>query len=91
MNLLLCYCSGCTYMYHYNTGQKIPQMSELTGRNHRCRAQCKCAQTVLGQRSAGNGPNGLSNDYYYYYYYILLLLLLLLYTTTIYYYYYYYY
>ena len=44
--------------------QKIPQMSELTGSNHRCRAQFKCAQTVLGQRSAGNGPNGLSYDYY---------------------------
>ena len=28
-----------------------------------------CAQTVIGQRSAGNGPNGLSYDYYYYYYY----------------------
>ena len=26
-------------------------------------------QTVIGQRSAGNGPNGLSYDYYYYYYY----------------------
>ena len=25
--------------------------------------------TVVGQRSAGNGPNGLSYDYYYYYYY----------------------
>ena len=37
--------------------------------NHRCRAQFKCAQTVIGQRSAGNGPNGLSYDYYYYYYY----------------------
>ena len=41
-------------------------MSELTGSNHRCRAQFKCAQTVIGQRSAGNGPNGLSYDYYYY-------------------------
>ena len=41
-------------------------MSELTGSNQRCRAQFKCVQTVLGQRSAGNGPNGLS--YYYYYY-----------------------
>ena len=49
--------------------QKIPQMSELTGSNHRCRAQIKCAQTVIGQRFAVNGPNGLSYDYYYYYYY----------------------
>ena len=40
-------------------------MSELTGSNHRCRAQFKCAQTVIGQRSAGKGPNGLSYDYYY--------------------------
>ena len=31
-------------------------------------AKFKCAQTVIGQRSAGNGPNGLSYDYYYYYY-----------------------
>ena len=38
-------------------------MSELTASNHRCRAQFKCAQTVIGQRFAGNGPNGLS-DYY---------------------------
>ena len=44
--------------------------------NHRCRAQFKCALTVVGQRFAGNGPNGLSycchyyyNYYYYYYYY----------------------
>ena len=44
-----------------------PQMSELTVGNHRCRAQFKCVQTVVGQRFAGNGPNGLS--YYYYYYY----------------------
>ena len=44
-------------------------MSELTGSNHRCRALFKCAQTVVGQRSAGNGPNGLSYDYYYYYCY----------------------
>ena len=43
-----------------------PQMSELTGRNHRCRAQFKCVQTVVGQRFAGNGPSSLS--YYYYYY-----------------------
>ena len=50
-----------------NTGQKIPQISELTGSNHRCRAQFKCVQTVIGQRFAGNGPNGLSNYYYYYY------------------------
>ena len=33
-----------------------PLMSELTGSNHRCRAQFKCAQTVIGQRLAGNGP-----------------------------------
>ena len=33
-------------------------MSELTGSNHRRRAQFKCAQTVVGQRFAGNGPNG---------------------------------
>ena len=44
-------------------------MSALTGSNHRCRVQFKCAQTVIGQRSAGNGPNCLSYDYYYYYYY----------------------
>ena len=43
-----------------NTGQKVPKMSELTGSNYRRRAQFKCAQTVVGQRSAGNGPNGLS-------------------------------
>ena len=49
-----------------NTGQKIPQMSELTGSNHRRRAQCKCVQTVVGQRFAGNGPN--CRSYYYYYY-----------------------
>ena len=42
-------------------------MSELTGSNHRCRALFKCAQTLISQRSAGNGPNGLSYDYYYYY------------------------
>ena len=29
----------------------------------------KCAQTVVGQRFAGNGPNGLSYDYYYHHYY----------------------
>ena len=52
-----------------NTGQKIPQMSELTGSYHRCRAQFQRAQTVVGQRFAGNGPNGLPYDYYYYYYY----------------------
>ena len=45
------------------------QMSELTGSNHRCRAQFKCTQTVVGQSFAGNGPNGMS--YYYYYYYSL--------------------
>ena len=39
---------------------------QLTGSNHRCLAQFKCVQTVVGQRFAGNGPNGLS--YYYYYY-----------------------
>ena len=44
-------------------------MSELTGSNHRCRAQFKCVQTVVGQHFAGNGPNGLSYYYYYYYYY----------------------
>ena len=52
-----------------NTGQKIPQISELTGSNHRCRAQFKRVQTVVGQRFAGNGPNGLSCYYYFYYYY----------------------
>ena len=56
---------------HKNTGQKIPQMSELTGSNHRCRVQFKCVPTVVGQRFAGNGPNGLSYYYYYYCYYIL--------------------
>ena len=50
-------------------------MSELTGNNHRCRAQFKCAQTVLGQCFAGNGPIGLYYYYYYYYYYSILLLL----------------
>ena len=47
-------------------------MSKFTGSNHRCRAQFKCAQTVVGQRFAGNGPNDLSYYYYYdyYYYYI---------------------
>ena len=49
--------------------QKIPQMAELTGSSHRCRAQFKCVQTVAGQRFAGNGLNGLSYYYYYYYYY----------------------
>ena len=53
-------------------------MSELTGSNHRCRAQFKCAQTILGQRFDRNGLNGLSHYYYYYYYYYILLLLLLL-------------
>ena len=53
-------------------------MSELTGSNQRCRAQFKYAQTVVGQRFAGNGPNGLSYYYYCYYY-------------CYYYYYYYYY
>ena len=49
-----------------------PQMSELTCSNHRCRAQFKSAQTVVGQSFAGNGLNGLSYycDYYYNYYYI---------------------
>ena len=51
-----------------NTGQKIPKMSELTGSNHRCRAQFKRVQTVVGQRFAGNGPNCLSYYYYYYLY-----------------------
>ena len=37
-------------------------MSELTI------AHVKSAQTVVGQRFAGNGHNGLSNYYYYYYY-----------------------
>ena len=45
-------------------------MSELTGSTHRCHAQFKCVQTVVGQRFDGNGPNGLSYYYYYYYYYI---------------------
>ena len=40
-------------------------MSELTGSNHRCRAQFKCAQTVIGHRFAGNSPNVV--PYYYYY------------------------
>ena len=31
-----------------------PQMSELTGSNHRCRAQFKCVQTVVGQRFVPN-------------------------------------
>ena len=48
-----------------------PVNVRLTGSNHRCRAQFKCAPTVVGQGFVGNGPNGLS-----YYYYILLLLLL---------------
>ena len=29
------------------------------------------SQTVVGQRFAGNGPNGLYCYYYYYYYYYL--------------------
>ena len=44
-------------------------MSELTGSYHRCRAQFKCGQTVVGQGFAGNGPKGLSYNYYHYYYY----------------------
>ena len=36
-----------------------PYWSKLTGSNHRCRAHFKGAQTVIGQRFAGNGPNGL--------------------------------
>ena len=39
-----------------------PQMSELTGSNHLCRAQLKSAQTVVGQSFPGK-LNGLS--YYY--------------------------
>ena len=35
-------------------------MSELTGSSHLNRAQFTCVQTVVGQRFAGNGPNGLS-------------------------------
>ena len=31
-------------------------MSELTGNNHRCRAQFKCAQTVVGQRLLDMDP-----------------------------------
>ena len=47
------------------TLKKIHQMSELTGSNHRCRAQLfKGAHTVVGQRFGGAGPDGLS--YYYY-------------------------
>ena len=48
-----------------------PPNVRVNGSNHRCRAQFKCAQTVIGQRSSGNGPNGLYYDYYYYnnYYY----------------------
>ena len=46
-----------------------PQMYELTGSNHRCRAQSNCVQTGIGRSFAGNGPNGLSYYYYYYYYY----------------------
>ena len=52
-----------------HNAQKIPQMSELTGSNHRRHAHFKCVQTVVGQHIAGNGPNGLSYYYYYYYYY----------------------
>ena len=33
-----------------------PQISELTGNNHRCRAQFKCVQTVVGQHFSLNGP-----------------------------------
>ena len=39
----------------------------LCGINRRCCAQFKYAQTVVGQRFAGNSPDGLS--YYYYYIY----------------------
>ena len=56
-------------------------MYELTGRNHRCCAQFKCAQTIGGLRFARNGPNGVSDYYYYYVYYC----------YYVYYYYYYYY
>ena len=48
--------------YHYCGAIKVTN-SAIT----KCVAQFKCAQTVVGHRFAGNGPNGLS--YYYYYYY----------------------
>ena len=38
--------------------------------NHRCCAHFKGAQTVVGQRFAGNGQKGLSYYCYYNYYYI---------------------
>ena len=41
-------------LFQEQLGQKIPQMSELAGSNHRCRAQFKCVQTVVGQRFVGN-------------------------------------
>ena len=47
-------------------------MSELTGSNHRFRARFKSVRTVVSQRFAGNGPNGLS--YYYCHYYSFYLL-----------------
>ena len=69
-----------------NTGQKIPQMPQLTCNNHRCRVQFKCAQTVAGQRffwkSTQRDPTTYCwkstyqsvlrapTVYYYYYYYV---------------------
>ena len=35
-----------------------PKMSVLTGRNHRCPAHFKCAQTVVGQSFAGSRRSG---------------------------------
>ena len=44
-----------------------PQMSELTGSNPCTIPVCTNSRSLVGERSAGNGPNGLSYDYYYYY------------------------
>ena len=55
--------SGCIYD---NTGSNGSPCGSHDLSDFRGRAQFKCAQTVVGQSSAGNGPDGLSYDYYYY-------------------------
>ena len=49
-------------LFQEQLGQTLGRESPyvLVGSNHQCHAQFKCAQTVLGQRFAGNGPYGLS-------------------------------
>ena len=64
---ILC-CIATSYWFTNSTHYRMPLPHTLTWYTEcHCRAQFKCAQTVIGQRSAGNGPNGLSYDYYYYY------------------------